>query len=36
MSIGLVFMVALMETLYVAKKKTFTERWLNFGALIFN
>ena len=32
LSIGLVFMVALMETLYVVKNKRPISKWLNFGA----
>ncbi|STY44626.1 Cytochrome bd-II oxidase subunit 1 [Listeria grayi] len=31
LSIGLVFMVALMETLYVVKKKKFTKKCRNSG-----
>ena len=36
MSIGLVFMVALMETLYVVKNKRPISKWLNFGGISFN
>ncbi len=35
MSIGLVFMVALMETLYVVKNKRPISKWLNFGGISF-